>query len=448
MSEEIKQKSKKKKPFLIFLACVAAVFVIMTIANMVSAIMLRSYIRSFDPVEYDESRLVPVFEDGHYTFTTDGDLKIMHLTDIHIGGGIRSYKNDKKTVYEVITMLRAEKPDLVVLGGDNTYCLPQIGFNGGATINNRSAARSVIEIFEHEKVYFTTVFGNHDTEAIDLADRQEIADLYMKDKFKYCIFNEEFTDPDSDTVPSVSNQCIVLKDTTGKITKLIMLIDSNAYINTHFTSTIFARYDTIHDSEIKWAADTIKDMSKKAGLSKGEYIKCIFFMHIPIGEYRAALDDLIEEERDKKGNIEGFKSKTPTDTVFVDGVWGEEKVCYGGLNNSGDPKDQDDFFEVLCEDMGCVDAIFCGHDHTSNATVLYKGVMLSYSYSLDNEAYGNKIMYSGTQRGAQVINIAHDGTFTRRNKNAYLDYGCDPNKFVEVYLDKPLYEDWCRTYEK
>jgi hypothetical protein len=77
----------------------------------------------------------------------------------------------------------------------------------------------------------------------------------------------------------------------------------------------------------------------------------------------------------------------------------------------------------------------------------YKGVMLSYSYSLDNEAYGNKIMYSGLQRGAQVINIAPDGSFTRQNKNAYTDYGCDRNKFVEVYLDKPLYEEWYRTYE-
>ena len=171
-------------------------------------------------------------------------------------------------------------------------------------------------------------------------------------------------------------------------------------------------------------------------------------MHIPIGEYRAALDDLIEEVRDAKGNILGFSLKTPVDTWFVDGDWGEEKVCYGGLNNSGDPKDQDNFFEVLCEDMGCVDAIFCGHDHTNNATVIYKGVMLSYSYSLDNEAYGNKIMYSGIQRGAQVIEIAKDGSFKRQNKNAYLDYGCDPNKFVEVYLDKPLYEEWYRTYEK
>ena len=82
MSEEIKQKGKKKKLFFIFLAFVAAIFVIMTVANMVSAVMLRSYIHSFDAVEYDDSRVVPVFEDGHYTFTTDGDLKIMHLTDI------------------------------------------------------------------------------------------------------------------------------------------------------------------------------------------------------------------------------------------------------------------------------------------------------------------------------------------------------------------------------
>ncbi|MBR5897708.1 MAG: hypothetical protein IKZ39_08865, partial [Lachnospiraceae bacterium] len=126
-------------------------------------------------------------------------------------------------------------------------------------------------------------------------------------------------------------------------------------------------------------------------------------------------------------------------------VW-DEKVCYGGLNRTDKTPDKlDNFFEVLCEDMGAVEAIFCGHDHVNNAVVKYKGVLLAFGYSVDNEAYGDKIMKSGTQRGACVITLKPDGSFTQQYKNAYLDYGIETNKFVDVYLDKPLYPEDFRT---
>ena len=444
------KRKKRRKVFAIILGAAAFIFLAVMIANIAANMMLRHYIKTFDPVDYPDVRMTPVFENGHYTFTVEDDIRIMHITGIHIGGGFRTYKNDKKTIYEIITMLRAEKPDLVILGGDNTYCLPQIGYNGGSTVNNRMVARTVIEIFEHERVYFSTVFGNHDTEAWNLADRQEVGDLYMSDKYDYCIFNQEFTDLDAETVPSVTNQCIVLKNKDGEIIKLIMLIDSNAYVDTKFLSSVFGRYDTIHDAEIEWAADTIAELSaSEPGVKEGEYLKSIFFLHIPIGEYRCALDDLIIETRDEKGKKATFRSVDyPACTEFVDGAWGEEKVCYGGLNNAGAPEDQDKFFEVLCDEMGCVDAVLCGHDHTNNAQVIYKGVTLAYSYSVDNEAYGDEIMQSGTQRGAGVVTVKADGSFKIENKNAYLDYGCDTEKFTDVYLDHPLYPEWYRTYDK
>ncbi|MBP5157080.1 MAG: metallophosphoesterase, partial [Treponema sp.] len=87
-------------------------------------------IKTFAPVEYSGDRIVPVEENGYITITTDNDLRIMHITDVQLGGGFWTYKNDKKTIYEVITMLQKEKPDIVICGGDNTYCLIPPGYNG------------------------------------------------------------------------------------------------------------------------------------------------------------------------------------------------------------------------------------------------------------------------------------------------------------------------------
>ena len=199
--KEKKEKTKKrglwwKIPMWIVIVAVFCVVSAMAV-NLGFSLHLRHYINSFDPVEYnDADRLVPEIdpETGYYTFTTDRELKIMMLTDIHLGGGFWSAEKDRKTVYEIITMLQKEKPDLVILDGDNTFAVPGPIYNGGGTLNNYMAARDVIQIFNHEGVYFSTVFGNHDTEVFDYTGRQKLGELYMKDRFEYCIFDQNYTD--------------------------------------------------------------------------------------------------------------------------------------------------------------------------------------------------------------------------------------------------------------
>jgi len=440
-------KKKWVRNLCIVIGVLVGLYLALFIVNVFMNLSLRNYIKSFEPVSYTENRIVPVMEDGYMTITTDRDLKIMHITDIHIGGGVWSYKNDKKSIYELISMLQKEQPDIAILGGDNTYCVPGFGFNGGFTFNNKMTAKTVISIFDHEQVYFSTVFGNHDTEAFDYADRQTIGDLYMSDYSEYCFFEQNFTDLDAATVPSVSNQFVVVKNTSGEITKLLLLIDSNAYENTGFIASAKGKYDVIHDAQIEWAQDTITEFSKKAGLPEGEYLKTICFVHIPMGEYRVAIDDLITEIKNDEGKIVSYEQNAnPSgDTVFVEGVW-DESICYGGRNLEGiAPQDADNFFEVLCDEMNTVEAVFCGHDHVNSGVVMYKGVMLAYGYSIDNEAYGNKIRYSGSQRGATVITLHNDGSFEQKHKNAYKDYGISTTEFFDVYLDHPLYEKDFRT---
>lgn len=407
----------------------ALCFVLAGAVNFGVSLHLRHYISSFDPVDYsDVDRVVPEIdsETGYYTFTTDRDLKIMMLTDIHLGGGFWSYKKDRKTVYEVITMLQKEKPDLVILDGDNTFAVPGPVYNGGGTLNNYMAAHDVIDIFEHEGVYFSTVFGNHDTEVFDYTGRQKLGELYMDDRFEYCIFDQNFTD--GGDLPSVTNQIILVKSTKGKIKKAILLVDSNAYVDNSIQAVLDWNYDIIRDSTVDWAAESLKNLGSP---------ETVAFFHIPTSEFRIAYEDLAAND---------FKDTKKT--KYISGVWDElldettgSRIWHGGITKTDVPlADIDRFFETLGPDgMDVLEACYCGHDHVNNAYVNYRGVDLCYGYSVDNLAYTD-INYSGLQRGATIITIKKDGTRKTKYKNAYKDYGVQSDEFVDVYLDKLLYE--------
>ena len=78
------------------------------------------------------------------------------------------------------------------------------------------------------------------------------------------------------------------------------------------------------------------------------------------------------------------------------------------------------------QELGSTDSVFCGHDHLNNFSVNYKGINLTYSYSVDYLAYIG-IKKLGSQRGCTVINIAPDGSIDFSAQNYYQD------KYVSYY---------------
>ena len=422
------KKGKLKKFIKIFLIIFIVAICLHCTQIGLTQILLYRYIQSFEPVKY-ENQLVPeIGKEGYYTITTDDDIKVMQLNDLHIGAGLASLKNDKKTFYEIITMVQKEKPDLIIIAGDSVFCVPTLGFNGGGTFNNKMASKNITRLFDRLQVYYTVAFGNHDTEAFDFTNRENLGKFYASDKAKYCIFQSDFNEY------GVTNQCILLKNTDGTIRKALMVLDSNDYIDDSISSSINWKYDTIHDNQVDWAADTIKSLSK----SNGSDVKSLYFFHIPVGEYVTAYRDL---------EANGFKDTE--DTKYIEGFWDEkideamgERIWYGGCcQTDKDPKDVDKLFETLGPDgLNTMEGIFCGHDHVNNATVIYKGVTLAYGNSLDNIAYTG-INTHGIQRGCMVIQISPDGNWTLAHKNVYKDYGASTNMFVDVDTESYLYEN-------
>lgn len=336
------------------------------------------YAKSFDKVVY-EDQLVPVEDEEGWTFTTDGEFKIVQLTDIHIGGGAFSIEKDKKAMNAVAAMLTAEKPDLVVITGDMAYPVP---FQAG-TFNNSLSTEMLIDLLETLGVYYAVVFGNHDSEFYGTHDREAVADLWGAEDLQYSLFKKGPADIDG-----FGNYIIKVKGTDGKVKNAFYLLDSHAYTDGDVLG-IQWKYDNIKESQINWYKESV--LAIDAANNDGDDIfTSLAFFHIPLEEYGMAWNEYRENGYKETENVK-----------HKDGYLHEEdEKSYCGIYS-------ENFFETMLE-LGSTKATFCGHDHINNVILEYKGINLVYGMSIDYLAYTD-LNAKGAQRGCTVIELGADG---------------------------------------
>ena len=237
--------------FIIGLVSVILVLCIgLTIGNKIFEKSMNEYIDSFGKVEY-ESQLKPEIDEfGNYVFVTDGDFKIMQITDVHIGGGCLCRKEDKKAMNAIAAMIAAEKPDLVVSTGDMASAYPNSG-----TLNNEYAHKYFIRLMENLGVYWTVALGNHDSEIYNSLDRVEVGAMYDHSKHEYGLFS---AGPEG--VDGVGNHVIVVRNTKGIVTQLLFMIDTHAYTEDDPMGLKWD-YDYVKESQIEWYRGVIDTYS-------------------------------------------------------------------------------------------------------------------------------------------------------------------------------------------
>ena len=154
-TKEKKAKRAHKQRFALLLRILLVIILligiiagVVAIINMICVKSNRGFIESLDAVSY-ERQLEPIDKNGYTTFVTDDELKIMQLTDVHLGGGFMCAKKDKMAINAVAAMVTQEKPDLVIVTGDIAYPVP---FQAG-TFNNKSGAVLMAELLA-AKGYF------------------------------------------------------------------------------------------------------------------------------------------------------------------------------------------------------------------------------------------------------------------------------------------------------
>ena len=397
------------KILLIIAAVIAAIAAVFFVLNKINEGIMEKYVDSFDRV-YTDKGLVPQYdEDGAPYFETDGEFKVMHLTDIHIGGGILSHGKDKKALNAVAAMITAERPDLVIVTGDISFAVPWAG-----TLNNAYAHEMFKALMEELGVYWTVTFGNHDSEAYDFYGRSDVARMYMDDDLEYCLFSS------AEGVSGEGNHVINVKNSLGLITESFYMIDSHSYMEDDPFGLKWD-YDYIKEDQIEWYRSSIeKYRLKNAEIINGMdesyrdlYLslanpKSLMFMHIPLLEVRMAYNEYAQA-----GNSD-------TDSVvYHGGTVGED-----GLVVFSSETDTELYEAVL--EMGSTEAIFFGHDHLNNFVLEYNGVKLSYGYSIDYFAYFG-IDTQGAQRGCTVIICSESDESIITHENYYQD------KYVPIY---------------
>ena len=423
-----KAKSKKigkiiLKILLGLAAFIAAVLIISAILNAIVYSGLDKYVDEVQPVKYD-NQLQPELDEetGYYTFHTDKDFKVLQITDVHIGSGFLSYSKDKMAINAVVRMVSVEKPDLVIVSGDVSFPVLQSG-----TFNNLHSARLFAKIMDKMGVYWALCYGNHDTELISFATREKLSEkIYESGDYAYCLFQSG-----PEEVDGVGNYAINVKNSRGIITRTFYLLDTHSYVDGDFLGAKWL-YDNVHDNQCAWYSSQVKlmnDINKRAieGLDisdkeKAELTeiygvaKSFAFFHIPIGEYLEAYNEYADN---------GFKD---TDNVtYYYGAAGEDgKIVCCGVH-------EDNFFETIKAE-GSTQGTFCGHDHLNCFSFDYKGVRLSYGYSIDYLAYSN-IYKVGSQRGCTVIISHTDSTWESYLENYYQDkYASDSREKVEMQV--------------
>ncbi len=393
----------------IVLASLALIFGVFAVVNQIGEKQMNKYIDTFSAVTVDEP-LTPVLDGGEYYFTTDREFRVMQLTDVHLGGGFLSRKEDKMTINAIAAMVTEEKPDLIIVTGDVSFAVPYIS----GTINNAIAHRMFMRLMERLGVSWTIVFGNHDSEAYNYYNRATVSEMYDDESLKHCLFI-----PDGD-LSGEGNHVINVKNSAGLITESFYMIDTHSYTDQDPLG-IKWDYDYVKQDQIDWYAGkieahkaanaavyaTLSDEQKTAYADLLEP-KSLMFMHIPLREVKAAYDEYVANNRQNTENV-----------TYIRGFDGEtDEVVYSSRTD-------EQLFETVLE-KGSTKGLFFGHDHLNNFVLEYKGVTLSYGYSIDYLAYSD-IDTRGYQRGCTIITCEPSGDATIVHENYYQD------KYVPFY---------------
>lgn len=384
--KKAKVKGRGWRIFGIVIACLLLIAVVWALVGCVGYGANAKLIKAMATVEV-EDQLTPVIDEatGYYTFTTDRDFKVLQLTDVHVGGGALSIGKDNKAINAVYDLVNYTKPDLVIITGDLVFPVPY----ASGSFNNLTPYKLVTSLMEQMGVYWTFGYGNHDTEAYSYYTRKQISDFVVgkiKDEsFKYCIYT-----PGPDDVDGYGNQVINVKNSAGKITQSLFVLDSHSY-----ESGFLFNYDNLHQNQVDWYE---KEVNRLTDINGGEVIKSLMFFHIPLVEYKTAFDEYKDNGHKDTDNVK-----------YIYGIAGEpdELVCCG--------VNEDNMFEKMLE-LRSTQGVFVGHDHLNNFSLEYNGgegdysVRLTYGLSIDYLAYFG-IVKKTAQRGGTVITIRPDTTF-------------------------------------
>lgn len=303
-------------------------------------------------------------------FNSDGNFKILMISDIQ-----ETLNYDKRTLVSIDKLIEAQKPDLVILGGDNC---------DGTVLKTEEELRKYLNIFstpmERRKIPWAHVFGNHDHD-IEIDD---ILKTKIYEEYKYCISKH------TEDIYGTTNFVLPIKhsnkdeivfniwglDTNNLMTSADIKIDKN--INLMKRPSMSCRWDILHFEQLMWYWNSSIEFEKYCNRK----INGILFMHIPPYEFQYIVEN--PEYTNAKGNM--------------------EEVMKIGMFNSG-------IFSTVLQrnDIKC---IACGHSHNDCFEGDFCGIKMCLDACAGYSPYGTDEL-----RGGRIFEINENNT---SNINTYM----------------------------
>jgi 3',5'-cyclic AMP phosphodiesterase CpdA len=209
----------------------------------------------------------------------NGRFKIMQLADLHLNTGVGVCRDalppdwnnghceaDRRTMDFVARILDDEKPDLVVLSGDQV--------NGDLAPDAQTAIFKYAQLLIEHKVPYVSIFGNHDDEGT----MSRPAQMEIIESLPYSLSTAG--PPDIDGVGNYYIE-ILARGSSGHSAITVYLLDSHAYSP---DERRYKGYDWIKQNQIDWFRSTAQSL-KKAHKEYTHHHMDVAFIHIPLPEY-------------------------------------------------------------------------------------------------------------------------------------------------------------------
>ena len=336
---------------------------------------LQPYINSVVAVPHGEVGIAYDEESGVYTLTmTKDSFKILHLTDIHLGGSLLSREKDLLALRACYAEIEYAQPDFVIVTGDLCYPVGISSFS----FNNSAPVQQFAAFMRNVGIPWAFTYGNHDTENIASMQGEALGEVFKALSYKTSgTLLYPYVQP---SVTGRNNQLIEVRNADGSLNTALFLLDSNAYSGEGIN-----QYDYIHDDQVDWYESEVRRLQEE----EGGHISSLVFIHIPLQEYRTAYE-LYLEGSDRVTYYFGENNETLRDTV-----------CCSEHPSA--------LFDRITE-LGSTTGVFCGHDHYNNLSVEYRGVRLTYGMSIDYLVMPG-IAEDTAQRGAEIITLNGDSSW-------------------------------------
>ena len=176
--------------------------------------------------------------EGMFYLTFKENFKVMQLADIQVP----NVACCDAAFAEIDKMVQAEKPDLIILTGDNISYYSEAG-----------AFEALVEHMESYSVPWASVYGNHDDEQ---SEELKLTKEYMAQAFEqaeHCLFHKG-----PEEINGVGNYVInLLNEKRTKILYSFILMDSNTYraYGDHIV------YDYIYPNQVNWYEQNVKTLT-------------------------------------------------------------------------------------------------------------------------------------------------------------------------------------------